>query len=75
MARCSSPCDSWEDLEGVFLPGLVPVGWVAVVRPDRTIVHDGPATDANRIVRESLALLRNSVSAPTLQAEYTIRTA
>ena len=69
-----APRDSWEDLEGVFLPGLAPVGWIAVVRPDKTIVHDGPATDANRIVRESLALLGNPVSAPTLKAECAIRT-
>ncbi|WP_134134393.1 hypothetical protein [Paraburkholderia sp. BL6665CI2N2] len=49
--------DSWEDLDGVFLPRLVPVGWAAVVRPDKTVVHDGPATDASRLVRESLSLL------------------
>ncbi|CAB5279965.1 monooxygenase FAD-binding protein [Burkholderia multivorans] len=48
---------SWEDLEGVFLPRAVPLGWAAVVRPDRVIVHDGPASDANRLVAESLALL------------------
>lgn len=69
-----APRDSWEDPEGIFLPGLVPVGWVAVVRPDRTIVHDGPATEANRIVRESLTLLCDPVSAPVLEAEYAIRT-
>ena len=62
-----APRDSWEDLEGVFLPGRV-----AVARPDRTIVHDGPATDANRIVRESLTLLCDPVSAPVLEAEYAI---
>jgi 3-(3-hydroxy-phenyl)propionate hydroxylase len=49
--------ESWEDLEGVFLPRSVPFGWAVVVRPDRTIVHDGPAEDAARLVRESLALL------------------
>jgi 3-(3-hydroxy-phenyl)propionate hydroxylase len=64
--------DSWEDLEGIFLPGRVPVGRVAVARPDRTIVHDGPASDANRIVRESLTLLCDPVSAPMLEAEYAI---
>jgi 3-(3-hydroxy-phenyl)propionate hydroxylase len=31
--------------------------WCAVVRPDRTILHDGPAVDAERIVREALALV------------------
>jgi 3-(3-hydroxy-phenyl)propionate hydroxylase len=70
-----APRDSWEDLEGVFLPGLAPLGWAAVVRPDKTIVHDGPATDANRIVRESLALLGNPVSVPTPEVETAIRTA
>jgi 3-(3-hydroxy-phenyl)propionate hydroxylase len=70
-----APRDSWEDLEGVFLPGLVPLGWAAVVRPDKTIVHEGPATDANRIVRESLALLGNPLSMPTPEVETSIRTA
>ncbi|CAL8474795.1 FAD-dependent monooxygenase [Caballeronia sp. S22] len=57
IARCGRRSDSWEDLDGVFLPHLVPVGWAAVVRPDKTVVHDGPATDAQRLVRESLSLL------------------
>lgn len=47
----------WEDLEGVFLPACALFGWVAVVRPDRTILHDGPIADANRLVLEALALL------------------
>ncbi|MHB9841766.1 bifunctional 3-(3-hydroxy-phenyl)propionate/3-hydroxycinnamic acid hydroxylase [Paraburkholderia terrae] len=64
--------NSWEDLEGAFLPGLASTGWAAVVRPDRTIVHDGPATDVNRLVQESLALLCNPVSVPAMEAEYTL---
>lgn len=51
----------WEDLEGVFMPRAVPFGWATVVRPDKTILHDGPASDANRIVREALSL----IGAPT----------
>lgn len=47
----------WEDLTGVFLPGLASAGWSAVVRPDRTILHDGPIAQVNRLVRESLQLL------------------
>nr|WP_316857223.1 bifunctional 3-(3-hydroxy-phenyl)propionate/3-hydroxycinnamic acid hydroxylase [Ralstonia sp. LMG 32965] len=47
----------WEDLNGTFLPDAVPVGWAAVVRPDRTVAHDGPAAEADRLVCESLALL------------------
>lgn len=67
--------ESWEDLDGVFIPGLVPVGWAAVVRPDRTIVHDGPATDVSRIVRESLALLGTPVSVATPAVETALRIA
>ena len=48
--------DCWEDLDDAFF-SWVPVGWAAVVRPDRTVIHDGPATDASRLVRESLSLL------------------
>ncbi|WP_132384422.1 bifunctional 3-(3-hydroxy-phenyl)propionate/3-hydroxycinnamic acid hydroxylase [Paraburkholderia sp. BL9I2N2] len=63
---------SWEDLDGVFLPRAVPFGWAAVVRPDRMIVHDGPAIDANRLVRESLALLGTPVNATAHSAEYAL---
>ncbi|MGF6875069.1 3-(3-hydroxy-phenyl)propionate hydroxylase [Paraburkholderia sp. MM5477-R1] len=59
-----APGGSWEDLDGVFLPRVVSVGWAAVIRPDRTILHDGPATEASRLVRESLALLGAPISAP-----------
>jgi 3-(3-hydroxy-phenyl)propionate hydroxylase len=47
----------WEDVSGTIVPGAAPVGWAFVVRPDRTVLHDGPATDAARLVRESLGLL------------------
>ena len=49
--------DGWEDLDGTFLPGVAPFGWAAVVRPDRTVLHDGPVTEVDRIVSESLALI------------------
>jgi 3-(3-hydroxy-phenyl)propionate hydroxylase len=47
----------YEDVEGRLVPGAAPHGWCIVVRPDRTILHDGPAKDADRIVGESLGLL------------------
>ncbi len=62
----------WEDLEGVFLPRTAPVGWAAVVRPDRTIATDGPSSEANRLVRECLALLGTPVGATTTAAINTI---
>ena len=46
-----------EDLEGRLVPQAAPYGWCLVVRPDRTVLHDGPAQDANRILQESLKLL------------------
>lgn len=74
-AAAAARQESWEELDGGFLPRLVPVGWAAVVRPDKTIVHDGPATDVSRIVRESLALLVIPVSVATPVVETAIRIA
>lgn len=54
---------SWEDLSGRLLPGGAPFGWIAVVRPDRTILHAGPARDAARVVREAAAILRPPAAA------------
>lgn len=48
---------SFEDLENRLVKDHSFYGWCAVVRPDRTIVHDGPVAEADRIVRESIALL------------------
>lgn len=47
----------YEDLGGALVPGTAPYGWCAVVRPDRTILHDGPVAETDRLVREALALL------------------
>ncbi|HLP70163.1 MAG TPA: bifunctional 3-(3-hydroxy-phenyl)propionate/3-hydroxycinnamic acid hydroxylase [Rhizobium sp.] len=48
----------YEDLEGAFLPRAAKAGRVAVIRPDRTVMHTGPADDVTRIVRECLDLLQ-----------------
>lgn len=54
---------AYEDLTGVLVPGAAPVGWAAVIRPDRIVLHDGPVTDAARLIRESRALLHPAVAA------------
>lgn len=63
--------DICEDLTGAFLPGAVPHGWAAVVRPDRFVLHDGPLASADQLVRESLALLgsgtADAVAAPVME--------
>jgi 3-(3-hydroxy-phenyl)propionate hydroxylase len=64
---------SWEDLDGTFMPRAVPFGWAAVVRPDRTILHDGPVSDANRLVQESLALLGKPVATATPPLQSALR--
>lgn len=49
--------DAVEDLTGDFVPMAAPFGWAAVVRPDRTILHDGPVADSARMIAESRDLL------------------
>ncbi|HJV53865.1 MAG TPA: bifunctional 3-(3-hydroxy-phenyl)propionate/3-hydroxycinnamic acid hydroxylase [Noviherbaspirillum sp.] len=49
--------NAWEDMTDALVPGAAPVGWVAVVRPDRTVLHDGPVEQVDAIVSQSLALL------------------
>jgi 3-(3-hydroxy-phenyl)propionate hydroxylase len=46
----------YEDMTGE-LARSAPAAWVAVVRPDRALVHDGPACDADRMLREIMTLL------------------
>jgi 3-(3-hydroxy-phenyl)propionate hydroxylase len=50
------------------LPAGYPRGWCVVVRPDRTVLHDGPAHEATRVVEESLALLGAPSEAAALPA-------
>lgn len=52
-----------EDLQGTLLPGAAPFGWLAIVRPDRVVLHDGPMSDAPRLVREALALFQGTATA------------
>jgi 3-(3-hydroxy-phenyl)propionate hydroxylase len=58
---------AFEDLDGTFMPGAAPFGWAAIVRPDRTVLHDGPIAEVDRLIRESLAVMRapSQVEAPT----------
>lgn len=51
--------DAYVDVEGVFTRGAALDGWCVIVRPDRTLLHDGPLAEADRIVREGLKLLGN----------------
>lgn len=54
---------AWEDMSGCLVPGAAPVGWVAAVRPDRVVLHDGPLASLEAIVRESIDLLGGASAA------------
>ncbi|NKF23534.1 bifunctional 3-(3-hydroxy-phenyl)propionate/3-hydroxycinnamic acid hydroxylase [Solimonas marina] len=47
----------FEDLHDALLPGAAPYGWCAVLRPDRTVVIDGPVESAAQLVEAALALI------------------
>lgn len=47
----------WEDINGEMLPGLAPTGWLAVVRPDHSIITDGPSSEAAHLIEASIKLL------------------
>jgi 3-(3-hydroxy-phenyl)propionate hydroxylase len=46
----------YTDITGTFARKLR-CGWIAVVRPDRALLHDGPAHRAERVLREAIHLL------------------
>lgn len=52
-----------EDMTDCLVPNAAPVGWIAAVRPDRVVLHDGLVTQAEAIVRQALALLGLPVKA------------
>jgi 3-(3-hydroxy-phenyl)propionate hydroxylase len=55
MARTSA-LSRWEDLSGALMPAVVPVGWLAIVRPDKVVMHDGPSTEASMLLMQAMGL-------------------
>lgn len=47
----------WEDVSGAFMPAVAADGWLALVRPDRTLISEGSASVAGKLIAETLALL------------------
>lgn len=52
-----SKANVWEDFAGALMPDAVPMGWVAVVRPDKTVMNDGPAERAAAVLEAAMALI------------------
>ncbi len=59
MARgvtASTTNGAWEDVSGTLVPAIAQ-DWLAIVRPDRTIVVDGPPSAAGAMIEAVLCLL------------------
>lgn len=54
----------WEDATGSLIPGLIPTGWVAIVRPDRITFADGPARQAAKLVNQLLETFGAGAAGP-----------
>lgn len=50
----STTTPTWEDLDGTFQKRGVPLGWVAIVRPDRTVMHDGSVDAIDDLIQQSM---------------------
>ena len=53
-----------EALDEALLPRRVPLGWVAIVRPDRCVLAEGPAAQVETLLKRALSL----VAAPAATA-------
>jgi len=49
-----------ECLDETFLPRVVPVGWLCIVRPDRCVFSEGPSSDVDRLLAQALELVQPS---------------
>jgi 3-(3-hydroxy-phenyl)propionate hydroxylase len=65
--QAGHPERSWEDMTDALVPRAAPVGWIAVVRPDRTVLIDGPIGQLESMVSEALGLLRQRAPADVLR--------
>ena len=46
-----------EALDEALLPRRVPLGWVAIVRPDRCVLAEGPASEVEAMLRRAIDLV------------------
>jgi 3-(3-hydroxy-phenyl)propionate hydroxylase len=63
---------SWEDMTDALVSGAAPAGWIAVVRPDRTVLHDGPLEQLDSLVLQALALMGSGLPGQR-QADSVVR--
>jgi 3-(3-hydroxy-phenyl)propionate hydroxylase len=58
------PAQRLESLDEALLPRRVPLGWVAIVRPDRCVLAEGPASEAETMLRRAIELVAPAASSP-----------
>jgi 3-(3-hydroxy-phenyl)propionate hydroxylase len=61
------PAQRLEALDESLLPRRVPLGWVAIVRPDRCVMAEGPVAEVRALLGE--ALDRMGALAPAARAD------
>lgn len=57
----ASPAHRLEALDEALLPRRVPLGWVAIVRPDRCVLCEGPVDEVGAMLRRALDLVAKEV--------------
>lgn len=63
------PGQRLEALDEALLPRRVPLGWVAIVRPDRCVFAEGPAAETVALLRQALARVEAGAAPPQLPAQ------
>ena len=58
------PAQRLESLDEALLPRRVPLGWIAIVRPDRCVLAEGPASAAETMLRRAIELVAPPTSSP-----------
>jgi 3-(3-hydroxy-phenyl)propionate hydroxylase len=58
------PAQRLEALDEALLPRRVPLGWAAIVRPDRCVLAEGPASEIETMLRRAIELLAPAASSP-----------
>jgi 3-(3-hydroxy-phenyl)propionate hydroxylase len=62
------PAQRLEALDEALLPRRVPLGWVAIVRPDRCVLAEGPAGELEAMLQRALELIAPIAPPPSSPA-------
>ena len=58
------PAQRLEALDEALLPRRAPLGWMAIVRPDRCVLAEGPAVEVETMLRRALDLIAPRATSP-----------